>query len=219
MRTRQQFDADLVELNQKLVLMGQCTSNMLDLAVKSLVNQDASLALSIEPMDDQVDQLDLDIEAECMRLVIQQQPLAHDLRFVGMVFQAITDIERIADHAVDISKIAIAISHETHFEPLVDIKLLGEMVRSMFAGAMEAFASNNVDMATKVVSADDPVDDLFHEQRAALLSIMQSQPLKVKLASHLIFVAQFLERIGDRSVNIAERVHQIEKGERSALFN
>jgi phosphate transport system protein len=210
MRTRQQFDADLLALQNALVEMGSNAGEMLSSAIHALTTGDSAEALAVIERDDIVDQFDINIEAECMRLVIQQQPIARDLRVIGTVYKAITDIERIADHAVDIAKIARQIAAESRYEPLVDIALLTKHVSTMYRDAIQALQQHNIEVASRVVLSDDLVDDMFHDQRAALLVIMKDRPECRILASNLIFVAQFLERIGDRSVNIAERVLQME---------
>ena len=217
MRTRRQFDAELSALEAKLILMGRKAGDMLESAIISLIDSDVSVANDVILQDEIVDTYNMELEAECMRLVIQQQPLAHDLRIVGMVYKAIADVERIADHAVDIAKIARDIASADRFERLVDVALLHDKVIRMFRSAMKSFEDHDVDLALRVIADDDEVDDLFMDQRAALLEIMEADALRRTLASHLIFVAQFLERIGDRSVNIAERVHLLERGERPVV--
>lgn len=214
MRTRQQFDADLLRLDQHLHSMGDETADMLAKAMLALTGGDVVLAAEVIDQDDVVDRLNSEIEIECMRLVIQQQPIAHDLRQIGMIYKAIDDIERIADHAVDIARIAISIDRECRYETLVDVLGLAARVRDMFANSMTTFTNYDLDMVARVVADDDMVDDMFHAQRAKLLEIMQSNPQSMTLASHLIFVVQFLERIGDRCVNIAERAHQVASGTR-----
>lgn len=184
---------------------------MLDDAVRALIESDSMLANAVKQKDDEVDAANDQIEAECMRLVIQQQPIAHDLRFVGMIFQAITDVERIADHAVDIAKIALEMETCGGYLPIVNIPRLAERVRAMYNDTVAAFAKHDIELVARVVADDDEIDDLFHEQRATLLAEMTAHPERAILCTNLIFVAQFLERIGDRCVNIAERTHQIEK--------
>jgi len=214
MRTRQQFDADLVALEQKFLTMGGLAGRMLDQAMDALIMGNIALASKVVSQDDTVDQYNIDIDAECMRLVIQQQPLAHDLRFIGMIFKAVTEVERIADHAVDIAKLAIHIRTVRRYEPLVDVGKLARLVRAMYTSALQAFAEHNIELVQIVIDADNAVDDLFHEQRSDLLRLMHDDSDRIILASDLIFAVQFLERIGDRRVNIVERLHQIEVGRR-----
>jgi phosphate transport system protein len=157
--------------------------------------------------------MDADIEAQCLRLLALQQPLASDLRFIGSALKVITDIERIADHAVDIAKVARRMGDEGLFyKPLVDIPRLGKMTTAMLHDALEAFVHQDMDRVNTVIAGDDSVDDLYRQMRADLSRILQEDPSNVLTASHLLFVAHYLERICDHCTNIAERVAYMETG-------
>ncbi len=210
---RHRFDEELLDLRARLLRMGVATEEMVRDAVTALVRPDLKLAASILPRDDQIDQMDADIEAQCLRLLALQQPLASDLRFIGSTLKVITDIERIGDHAVDIAKIARRMGDEgVFYKPLVDVPRLGDMTAAMLHEALEAFVHHDLARVDKVIAGDDAVDNLYRSMRADLRRVMQEDPSSVLAASHLLFVAHYLERICDHCTNIAERVAFMETG-------
>ncbi len=210
---RHRFDEELLDVRARLLRMGVAAEEMVHDAVVALVRPDLKLAASILPRDDAVDQMDADIEAQCLRLLALQQPIASDLRFIGSTLKVITDIERIGDHAVDIAKIARRMNDEAVFyKPLVDIPRLGDMAGAMLHDALEAFVHHDMVRVDKVISGDDAVDNLYRSMRNDLRQTMQRDPSSVVQASHLLFVAHYLERICDHCTNIAERVAFMETG-------
>ncbi len=211
--TRVHFDEELNGLRAKLLRMGTATEEMVRDAVQALVRPDLKLAASILPRDDEVDVMDQQIEAECLRLLALQQPMASDLRFIGSTLKVITDIERIGDHAVDIAKVARRMSDDAIlYKPLVDVPRLGEMTGAMLHDALEAFVHRDLDRVNQVIADDDAVDNLYRTMRTDLRDTMQRDPSLVVHASHLLFVAHYLERICDHCTNIAERVAFMETG-------
>lgn len=214
---RLHFEQDLDRLSQRLLEMGIDADNMLVLAMRALTEQNIELAEAVIASDDTVDELDLQIEVECMRLIALQQPAARDLRLVGTALKVITDLERIGDHAVDIAKVARKLAHQTFYKPLVDLPRLAESVRQMLKDALSAFINHDLGLVEKVVAADDGVDLQFHQMRDELLLAMQMDASLVVQASYLLFVAHYLERIADHTVNIAERVYFVETGNLTQL--
>ncbi|MBA3726090.1 MAG: phosphate signaling complex protein PhoU [Armatimonadetes bacterium] len=209
--TRTQFEEELEGLRNQLLEMGSHAGQMIEMAMQALARRDVSLAESVIAADDQIDNLDVEIEAECIRLIALQQPLARDLRLIGTALKVITDLERIGDHAVDIAKVArkLAISGEAE---LVDFAPMVGAVRRMLRDALEAFVKHDLSLTGKVIQTDDEVDDLFHVIRTELHEAMKREPKLVVQASYLLFVAHYLERVADHLVNIAERVHFVETG-------
>jgi phosphate transport system protein len=197
--------------------MGSEADSMVAQAVLSLTEQDAELAEEVINRDDIIDGQDIKIESECMRLIALQQPLARDLRLIGTALKVITDLERIGDHAVDIAKIARQLALETFYKPLVDLPRMADCVRSMLRDAMSAFVNHDLTLVDNVVTADDEVDTLFHNLRDELHAVMQRDPTLVVQGSYLLFVAHYLERIADHTVNIAERVYYVETGSLAQL--
>ena len=210
---RHRFDEELLDVRARLLRMGVAAEEMVRDAVAALVRPDLRLAAGILPRDDAVDRMDADIEARCLRLLALQQPLASDLRFIGSTLKVITDIERIGDHAVDIAKIARRMADEgVFYRPLVDVPRLGAMTGAMLHAALEAFVHHDMARVDEVIAGDDAVDDLYRSMRADLRGTMQRDPSSVVQASHLLFVAHYLERICDHCTNIAERVAFMETG-------
>jgi phosphate transport system protein len=215
--TRVHFVEVLESLRQRLLHMGSVADSMVEQAVKALIEQNSQLAEDVIHRDDEVDQIDLEIEAECMRLIALQQPLARDLRLVGSSMKVITDLERIGDHAVDIAKIARKMARDTFFKPLVDMPHMADRVRYMLHNALMALVNHDLTLVNQVVEADDEVDDLFHKIREELHAAMGRDSSLVVQASYLLFVAHYLERIADHAVNIAERVYYVETGNLATL--
>lgn len=210
--TQQRFEEELSTLRSRLVEMGAATEEIVRDSILSLTNQDMTLASTIIPRDDNVDRMDVDIEAMCLRLMAKYQPVAANLRLVGAALKVITDIERIGDHAVDISRIAQRMGREMVYKPLVDIPRMGEMARAMLHDSLEAFIHGDMSLVDKVLRNDDVVDALYARMRRELQEIMQSDPTSVMQASYLLFVAHYIERMCDHCCNIVERVAFIETG-------
>jgi phosphate transport system protein len=210
--TRMHFLEELESLRSQLLEMGSVADSMVAQSIEALTRQDTALAEEVIRRDDEVDSQDLAIEAECMRLIALQQPLARDLRLVGTAMKVITDLERIGDHAVDIAKIARKLARDTFFKQLVDLPHMADRVRFMLHNAMYALVNHDIELVDKVIAADDEVDDLFHKIREELHTAMGRDSNLVVQGSYLLFVAHYLERIADHAVNIAERVYYVETG-------
>lgn len=212
--SRKNFQESLEVLRARLLEMGAATEEIIRDAVHSLTHQDMALAATIIPRDDLVDQMEVEIEVLCLQLMAREQPLAADLRLVGAALKVVTDIERIGDHGVDISRIAQRMGREMLYKPLVDIPRMGEMARAMLHDALEAFVHRDLARVDRVIAGDDRVDALYARMRSELQDIMQHDPSSVVQASYLLFVAHYLERVCDHCTNIAERVAFIETGQR-----
>ena len=215
--TRTQFEVELEELRRQLLEMGSGADRMVADAMQALQDQDVAQAERVISGDDRIDDLDLAIESHCMRLIALQAPVGRDLRLVGTALKAITDLERIGDNAVDIAKVARKLANETFYQPLVDLPRMAQETRTMLRDAMGAFVNHDLNLVDAVVTADDTVDRLFHEVRDELHAVMRRDPKLVVQASYLLFVAHYLERIADHTVNIAERVCYVETGKLSQL--
>ena len=208
--TRTHYDVELETLRHLLLKMGSQVDEMVGEAMDSLTQQDVPLAEAVMRADDSVDDLDIQIESQCMRLIALQQPMARDLRLIGTAMKVITDLERIGDHAVDIAKVARKLARDSFYKPLVDLPRMSTMVRSMLHDALAAFVTHDLGLVERVVVADDEVDHLFHQVRSELHTAMERSSNLVVQASYLLFVAHYLERIADHTVNIAERVYYVE---------
>lgn len=215
--TRTPFAQELHEVKALLVEAGTIVDSMTDMAMQALREQREDLTKQVIRTDDKVDALDLQIEAECLRLIALQQPVASDLRVVGTALKAVTDIERIGDYAVDIAKIGRRLARHGLYTPIVDMDRLATLARAILRDAIEALMTEDLDVVHRAVTSDDMVDDLYHEYRTRLIEAMQQDPSCVVTAANLLLAAKYLERLGDHAVNIAERVYYMVTGKPAQL--
>ena len=215
---RHSFHEELAALEQELLQMGALTGDMLGQAVEAAQQSDVALAEAVLAKDDLVDEMDRKIEAQCIRLLALQQPMARDLRQIESALKVITDLERIGDHAVDIAKIARKLTQEFYLKaPLVDIGPLAQMARTMLHQSLQSLVRHDLALAVQVCDDDDQADAAFKTLREELLELTQEQPSRVFPASYLLLAVVYLERIADHATNIAERVYYIETGDRKPL--
>lgn len=211
---RAHFEAELSRLQERMLEMATCTDSMVGMALESLITGDIEKTQSVIHQDKSVDQLDLDIESDCLRLIATQQPVARDLRVIGAALKVITDIERIGDYAVDIAKVGRRLARaNVVYRPVVDLPRLASMSRTMLHQALQAFIHHDMILVEKVITSDDEVDRLYHTMRDALTQSIIEDASRGLLALNVLFAAKYLERISDHVVNIVERVWFIEKGE------
>ena len=192
--------------------MASIVEGMVADAVEALWRHDMERAEQILKRDDEVDQIDVEIESSCLRLIALQQPMGSDLRVIGTIMKMITDIERIGDYAVDIAKAARKIRDEPPVEQLVDIPRLANAARRMLLESIEAFVKRDLQKVIQVCQQDDEVDAIYRRLRTQLQEIMREHPEQVTAASWLLLVSHYLERIADHATNIAERVWFMETG-------
>lgn len=214
---RHSFEHQLAELQDDILRMGSFVVEMLSLSVQALVRQETEIAEHVVEMDDTADQMELQIEHTCMRLLALQQPMSRDLRIIGTALKVITDLERIGDFAVDIAKTARRLAGEPYFKPLVDLPRMASSVEWMVRECIHAYVEHDLELVEQVVARDDEVDDCYDRLFTELLKRMEQDPGIVKQAAWLLHVARFLERIGDHAVNVAERVYYVETGELKPL--
>jgi phosphate transport system protein len=206
MAVRHVFDEQLSELKDLLLEMAVTTENSIDLAISALKNRDMGLARQVIAGDDVIDEQERRIEVKCIELIARQQPMATDLRLISMILKMITDIERIADHSSDISEITLRLGQEEPIKPLVDIPKMAEEARAMVHNAIRAFVNNDMELALEVCRKDEVVDQLFEKVIVDLSIMMKANPSVVDRAIDLVFIAKYLERIGDHATNIGEWV-------------
>lgn len=213
MEVRRSFETQLQNLQENLIEMGSFVRRMLQKAMRALVEQDTSLAEEVISDDDVADAMDINIETKCMRLIALQQPMAKDLRVIGTVIKAISDLERIGDYSVDIAKTAVRLSNEKYFKPLEIISKMAMMVDVMIDETLKAFLERDLQLAQKVCNDDDEIDHLYKNLFDELLDYMKKDPELVYQATYFLFVARYLERCADHIVNVAERVHYMVTGQ------
>jgi phosphate transport system protein len=218
LRTRHAFDEELAGLKQDMVKMAAFVESMLDRAMRALVEHDLKLARQVIDDDEVADDLDLEIEQQCMRLLALQQPMSRDLRTIGTVMKVISDVERIGDYCVDIARAAITLGDTDYFKPLVDLPKMGDQVADMLRIALQALVHEDLELVQDVVNRDDEVDQMWYGMLEEISQIMEVRPETVRQGVHLLLVARYLERIADHLVNIAERVAYMVTGELESMY-
>ena len=203
---RNRFDRQLVQLNNELIEMGGMIEKAISDTVKALVNQDIELASNVIEFDEEIDHQEREIEQLCLKLLLQQQPVAKDLRLISAALKMITDMERIGDHATDISEITIELSKESYIKKLDHIQQMAKETMVMLVQSVEAFVNKDMDKARTVIVHDDVVDDLFNKVKAELIAMIHEDVNAGEQASDLLMAAKYFERIGDHATNISEWV-------------
>jgi phosphate transport system protein len=214
---RTSFDEELKNLQNELIKMGTFVSESIDRAVASLANRDVELAKIVVMDDEIIDKYEQDIETRCLKLLATRQPMAVDLRTIGTALKIVTDLERMGDHASDIAKITIRLNGEPLIKPLVDIPRMAHISQIMVRESLEAFINQDIDLAYSMIERDNEVDSLYSQIFRELLTYMMEDPKTIKQATYLLFVAQFLERIGDHATNLGEWVIYMITGEKKEL--
>ena len=195
------FDEQLELLNTQLIEMGTLIEHSIRSAAEALVSQDIAQAKESMRFDKKVDEKEREIEALCLKLLLRQQPVARDLRFISSALKMITDMERIGDQAADISEIVLFIADQQYIKKLEHIPTIEMVTKSI-----DAFVNRDVDLARKVISMDDVVDDLFDQVKAELIALIGKDASNGEQAMDLLMIAKYYERIGDHATNIAEWV-------------
>lgn len=217
MVTRTSFDQALKSLQQDILGMGSLVEEAIARAVESLAKQDEAMAQKVVDGDAAIDELELEIEDTCMKLIATQQPMAKDLRRIAAGFKIIIDLERIADHAVDIAKVAKRIANQPLIKPLIDIPRMAQLAQKMVKEALDAYVREDVDLAHRMAKDDDQVDSLHNQIFRELLVYMMEDPRTITQATYLLFVSRYLERIADHATNIGENVIYLVTGGRKEL--
>ena len=203
---RTNYDRQLKKLNDEMVEMGSMIEGVIEKAIKALVNQDVDLAQEVIRRDDQIDQQEKDIESLCFKLLLMEQPVATDLRQVSSALKMVTDMERIGDHAADISELTIQMAGKPYVKELEHIKAMAKESMVMLVDSIEAYVNLDLTKARKVIAQDDVVDDLFRQVQTELVQLIHKDPDCGEQASDLLMIAKYFERIGDHATNISEWV-------------
>ena len=203
---RNRFERQLSTLNDELIEMGSMIEKSIETAIKALVNQDVDLARHAIEADEEIDRQERIIEDLCLKLLLQQQPVAKDLRLISSALKMITDMERIGDHASDISEITIALADQPYIKKLEHIQQMAKETMIMLVGSIEAFVDKDLEKANEVIKRDDVVDDLFDKVKKELIQMIHENADKGEQAADLLMVAKYMERIGDHATNISEWV-------------
>lgn len=203
---RSKFDEQLLELNKEMIEMGNKIILSIKNAIEALVARDENMAKAIMESDAEVDHLQKKIEGICFNLIIQQQPVARDLRTVTAAMKMVTDMERIGDHAADISEMTILMGQNSQIDKFEHISQMATETMIMLNHSIEAYVEKNVIKAKEVIEHDDIVDDLFVEAKKDVIELILNSPSEGEGATDILMIAKYFERIGDHATNIAEWV-------------
>ena len=202
---RDRFDQQLFELNKEIIEMGAMCGEAIAQVSEALTTGNVNLAEKVKANGNGIDQLERDIEGRCMKLLLHQQPVAHDLLLVSAALKMITDMERIGDQAEDIAEIVIFLNGHT----MEGMELVAEMAKEttqMVTASVDAFVNKDVALAEKVIAQDDKVDEYFAQIKNDIITLIAKNPKDGEFALDLLMIAKYFERIGDHATNIAEWV-------------
>jgi phosphate transport system protein len=200
------FDLELKELKEKLRFEGTLVENAIQNAIKALLDRQSGLAEKVIEDDDIINLKEVEIDEFCLKLLALRQPAARDLRFITTTIKINYDLERIGDMAVNICERVLELNEEPQLKPYIDLPMMAGIVQAMVKEALEAFLTENVDLAMKVTKDDNKVDQFLDQIFRELLTYMMQDPRTITRATRILFIAKYMERMADHAVNIAELV-------------
>ncbi len=203
---RNRFDEQLNQLNVELIKLGSLCEESIACAVKALFDEKCAKMISkVNANEDEIDHLERDIEGLCMKLLLQQQPVARDLRTISSALKMISDMERIGDQSQDIAEIA-GFVHSTELAGKLHISEMANKTIEMVTTSVDSFVKKDLDLAQRAIDMDDNVDRLFLEVKKELTELIRDDAKDAEYFLDLLMAAKYLERIGDHATNIAEWV-------------
>ena len=202
---RNRFDQQLEKLNVELVTMGALCEDALTYAIRALFDRESDMAERAEEAEKQIDQMEREIEAICMRLLLQQQPVARDLRVISSALKMIGDMERIGDQAADIAEIVKYLDEE-EVPNLGHLREMSDFAAGMVTASINSFVRQDLNLAKKVILDDDVVDGYFEKVKEALIGLIAEGDRDGAFLLDILMIAKYIERIGDHATNIAEWV-------------
>ncbi|HHT9120387.1 MAG TPA: phosphate signaling complex protein PhoU [Candidatus Hypogeohydataceae bacterium YC41] len=206
------FDKELTALKERLLRMGSLAQNMIRVAIKGLVERDESLLEEVFKNEEEVNQLHIEIDDRSMKLLALHQPMAIDLRFIAATIKINSELERIADQAVNVSQNTQVLLKYPQLKPLIDIPRMAEIAQKMLNDSLEAFINKDPDLAQATLAEDDKLDDLKDQIFRELLTYMMADPGTIQRALCLILISRNLERMGDHATNVCEDVIYMVQG-------
>jgi len=210
----QQYNLELDEIKTKLSEMGGLAQRQVNDAIQALIDADVQTAERVVADDDKVNDMEVDIDEECIRILARRQPAASDLRLVIAVTKAITDLERVGDEASKIARQAIALDDENiATRGYVEVRHIGGQVSRMLHDALDAFARLDLELAMKVVQTDNTVDLEYTSSMREMITFMMEDPRRISRALNIMWTLRALERIGDHARNLAQYVIYLVRGE------
>jgi phosphate transport system protein len=216
-QSRATLDRDLNAVQDDLLRMGGLLDTAIAKSLEALAKRDQDLARQIVADDAQVNALRFHIEEACVALIATQQPAARDLRAVLAAMIIVSELERMGDYAAGIAKTVLRMGDEPLLKPLIDLPRMADECRAMLRRALDAYVAHDAEMARAVAARDDVIDNLYNQIFRELLTYIVEDPHTITRALYLLFAAHNLERIGDRAVNVSERVIFMTSGELKEL--
>ena len=202
---RSRFDEQLALLKKEMIEMGAMCEEAIALAARALTEGNMSLAEKVVSLSADIDRMERDIESRCLKLLLQQQPVAKDLRVISAALKMITDIERIGDQAEDITEILPYLAGRKLPDNIPVREMAGGVIR-MVTDSVDAYVKQDIDMAKSVIERDDIIDGYFASIKQNLIDLLKNNTDSGEFAIDLLMIGKYLERIGDHAVNIAEWV-------------
>lgn len=202
---RNHFDEQLALLNTELIEMGMLCEESLSLTLKALVNKDIETAKKVKPLSYKIDKKERDIENICLKLLLQQQPVAKDLRIISTALKIITDMERIGDQAEDIADIITVMNTDSTYSCPEIIEMANATIK-MLTQSVDAYVKQDINLAEAVIKNDDIVDNYFVKIKNILINHIATDSESGEFTLDLLMISKYFERIGDHSTNIAEWV-------------
>ncbi|MBE3102591.1 MAG: phosphate signaling complex protein PhoU [Firmicutes bacterium] len=203
---RSRFDKELESLNDEIIEMGNIIESSIETAVSALIDQNVELAKRVVEGDKEVNDIEKDIERKCLKLLLQQQPVASDLRKISSALKMITDMERIGDQAADISEITIRLAEEKYIKSIDHIPQMAAATIKMVRGSIDAYVNKDLELLLSVIQYDDIVDELFNVVKNEVIHLIRDEK-QGEQAIDFLLIAKYFERIGDHAQNIAEWVY------------
>ena len=208
------FDDELISLKENLLKMANAVEKAINLAIESLIKQRVDLAEQVIQNDDVIDNMELDIEEQCLQMIALRQPIAKRLRIIGCGYKTVSDLERAGDQAVNIARASKYLATKDLVKPFIDLPRMARIAQNMLKDGLEAYFTGDVELAKEVWLRDKTVDDLNKQIFRELLTFMMEDPHTISRAIHIIFISTNIERIADHAKNLVERVVYIVNGER-----
>lgn len=209
---REKYEAELKNLNASIIKMGKMIEVAIENSVVALLGRDTATAKVIATNDDKIDDMEKDIESQCLRLLLQQQPMASDLRIITAALKMITDMERIGDHAADIADLIIELP-DFSYSNMNAIAQIGSEIIKMLNNSVESYINRDFNAAKNVIAHDDVIDELYYAIKKDLVEKIKKTDQGEQILDYLL-IAKYFERIGDHCTNIAEWVIFAVTGER-----
>ncbi|AZO93214.1 phosphate signaling complex protein PhoU [Halocella sp. SP3-1] len=211
---RKSFHESIKEIKKDLLKMGSMVEMAIHKSIESLKEGDLEMAANVIKKDDKIDDFETALEEKCTKLIALQQPVASDLRVIIVISKLVTDLERIGDYASNIANQVLDIADEPLVKPLIDIPRMTEIVTRRLRESLDAFINMDIEQAKRVAREDEEIDVLDKQIMRELITFMLEDPSTIKQATSLMFISRFLERIGDHSTNVCERVIYMVSGVR-----